>query len=118
GPVSGGRPDDAVAAIRDDLLEIRQARGWEERMTDEWIEGMAPLIAEESARYDLPPALVMGIIQLESEYDPAARAWSGASGLMQVMPLWLKELEGRFGTDLLDEATNLRYGTWVLQDAL
>jgi soluble lytic murein transglycosylase-like protein len=102
-----------VGAVREDLLGLGRTRGWETRA-----EELAPLIVKEAARYELPPALVLAIIHLESEYNPAARSSVGAVGLMQVMPFWPKDLGYRFGSDLTDQATNLRYGSWVLQNAL
>jgi soluble lytic murein transglycosylase-like protein len=45
-----------------------------------------PLIAQAAARYGLDPAILHGLIQQESGFDPAARSSSGALGLTQLMP--------------------------------
>ena len=111
-------PADVAGAVATDLRALARRRGWEERLEEPRIARLAEVIATESARYALPAALVIAIIHLESEYNPVARSSVGATGLMQVMPSWPGDLGFRFGTNLRDEATNVRYGTWVLQDAL
>jgi soluble lytic murein transglycosylase-like protein len=47
---------------------------------------LARFVAETSARYDVDPLLVDSVIQVESNYDPAALSPKGAQGLMQLMP--------------------------------
>ncbi len=43
-------------------------------------------VAETAMRYNLDPALVMAVIEVESGRDPNAVSSKGAVGLMQVMP--------------------------------
>jgi flagellar hook-length control protein FliK len=43
-------------------------------------------IAEVAARYGLDPALLHGLIEQESGFDPSARSGAGALGLTQLMP--------------------------------
>ncbi len=43
-------------------------------------------IAQSAARYGIEPALLHGLIQQESGFDPNARSSSGALGLTQLMP--------------------------------
>ena len=50
-------------------------------------------VHEEAARVDLPPELVLAVIDIESAFDRFAVSSAGARGLMQVMPFWLVELE-------------------------
>jgi soluble lytic murein transglycosylase-like protein len=64
----------------------------------------------------LPPYLVFGIIRQESAFDPAAQSWSGARGLMQLMPSTARELALKNGLSyshdlLIDPAFNVRLGT-------
>ena len=46
----------------------------------------ASLIDRAAARYNLDPALLHGLIQQESNFDPNARSSAGALGLTQLMP--------------------------------
>jgi soluble lytic murein transglycosylase-like protein len=46
----------------------------------------APLIEQSAARYGLDPAVLYGLIQQESGFDPSARSSAGALGLTQLMP--------------------------------
>jgi len=68
----------------------------------------------EAARAELPPELVLALIDVESNFDRFAISYAGARGLMQVMPFWLDEI-GRPGDDLFDIHTNLRFGCTILK---
>lgn len=68
----------------------------------------------EAARSDLPPELVLAVIDVESNFDRFAISVSGARGLMQVMPFWLEEI-GRPEDNLLHIGTNLRFGCTILK---
>ena len=68
----------------------------------------------EAARADLPPELVLAVIEVESNFDPYAISVAGALGLMQVMPFWRDEI-GRPGDNLIHVDTNLRYGCTILK---
>ena len=46
----------------------------------------APLIERAAARYGLDPALLSGLIEQESGFDPTASSSAGALGLTQLMP--------------------------------
>lgn len=62
----------------------------------------------------LSPEVVLGLIQIESSFNPYAISRSGAQGLMQVMSFWKKEI-GRPDDNLTDVDTNLRYGCTILK---
>ena len=49
-------------------------------------------IADASLKYRLPHALIRGVVQAESGFDPAAVSPAGAMGLMQLMPATAAEL--------------------------
>jgi len=72
------------------------------------------LVHQEATQAGIPPELVLAVIDVESGFDPWAISHSGAQGLMQVMPFWLKEI-GRSGDNLLQPATNLRLGCTILK---
>ncbi len=63
---------------------------------------------------DLPPELVLAVIEVESHFDRFAVSRVGAQGLMQVMPFWKDEI-GRPEDNLTDIRTNLSYGCRILQ---
>jgi len=44
------------------------------------------LIAQSAQRYGIDPAVLHGLIQQESGFDPSARSSAGAAGLTQLMP--------------------------------
>jgi len=71
----------------------------------------------EATRADLPPELVLAVIDVESNFDRFAISHAGARGLMQVMPFWLDEI-GRPDDDLFDIRTNLRMGCTILRHYL
>lgn len=72
------------------------------------------LIHLEAARVELPPELVLAVIEIESNFDRYAVSVAGALGLMQIMPFWLNEI-GRPNDNLLHTDTNLRYGCTILR---
>ncbi len=45
-----------------------------------------PMIEQAAARNGLDPALLYGLIEQESGFDPSARSGAGAAGLTQLMP--------------------------------
>lgn len=68
----------------------------------------------EANRVDLPPELVLAVIDVESNFDRFAVSHAGARGLMQVMPFWLAEI-GRPDDNLFHIETNLRLGCTILR---
>ncbi len=71
----------------------------------------------EATRAGLDPQLVLGLIQVESNFRKYAISRSGARGYMQVMPFWVK-LIGRRDDNLFHLRTNLRYGCTILRHYL
>jgi soluble lytic murein transglycosylase-like protein len=72
------------------------------------------LVHLESSRVELPPELILAVIDTESNFDHYAISVAGAIGLMQIMPFWLDEI-GRPNDNLLHIETNLRYGCTILK---
>ncbi|HEX4469299.1 MAG TPA: lytic transglycosylase domain-containing protein [Gemmatimonadaceae bacterium] len=77
---------------------------------------LADVAVSEAYRRRLPPALVLGVMLTENdELDSRARSSVGAVGLMQVHGRsWRSSLGRMFGTNLLNDTTNLRYGIFIL----
>ncbi|ATE60818.1 lytic transglycosylase domain-containing protein [Thauera sinica] len=71
----------------------------------------------EATRAGLDPQLVLGLIQVESNFRKYAISSAGARGFMQVMPFWLKVME-RPDDNLFHLRTNLRYGCTILRHYL
>ncbi|WP_291514875.1 lytic transglycosylase domain-containing protein [Abyssibacter sp.] len=71
----------------------------------------------EALRAELPPELVLAVIDIESRFDKFAISHAGALGLMQIMPFWLDEI-GRPNDNLFQVETNLRYGCAILKHYL
>jgi soluble lytic murein transglycosylase-like protein len=68
----------------------------------------------EATRWELPPELVLAVIDVESNFDRFAISVAGARGLMQIMPFWLAEI-GRPDDNLMHIDTNVRYGCTILK---
>lgn len=68
----------------------------------------------EATRVELPPEMVLAVIDIESAFDAYAVSVAGAQGLMQVMPFWLEEI-GRPDDRLVNIETNLRMGCTILR---
>ena len=68
----------------------------------------------EATRSELPPELVLAVIDVESNFDRFAISVAGARGLMQIMPFWLNEI-GRPDDNLMQIETNLRFGCTILK---
>lgn len=100
---------DATVWLTDMSLRLeRQVPDPEERVE------ILKLAHAEASKADLPPELVLAVIDVESNFDRFALSHAGARGLMQVMPFWLDEL-GRPDDNLFRIDTNLRYGCTILR---
>ncbi len=71
----------------------------------------------EAKRANLPPEMVLAVIDVESNFDRWAISSAGARGLMQIMPFWLKEI-GRPDDNLFHVSINLRFGCTILRHYL
>jgi soluble lytic murein transglycosylase-like protein len=86
----------------------RQVKDPEERIK------ILKLVHLEASRAELPPELILAVIETESNFNRYAVSVAGAIGLMQIMPFWLDEI-GRPNDNLLHIETNLRYGCTILR---
>lgn len=81
---------------------------------------VAKTIAENIVRVckeeDVSPALVVGIVEIESQFNPMARnEKSKAIGLMQIMHEWVKKVGLSSVYDLYDIPTNIESGVKILK---
>lgn len=79
---------------------------------------MAYLIATHINRWsienNLNPAVVVGIIDVESDFNPLAVSSKGARGLMQIIPsFWREELAVSSDFDFHGIETNVRAGIYI-----
>ena len=72
----------------------------------------------ESKRAGLEPALVLGLIQVESGFRKYAISSAGARGYMQVMPFWTRSIGNGDAGALFHMQTNLRFGCVILRHYL
>lgn len=72
----------------------------------------------ESKRAGLDPALVLGLIQMESGFRKYAISVVGARGYMQVMPFWSRLIGDGDPSKLFHTQTNLRFGCVILRHYL
>jgi soluble lytic murein transglycosylase-like protein len=116
--------DQAVPFLAFETLE--EARTWLDAMSKK----LARLMPERHAREEflvtvhyeakragLDPQLVLGVIQVESNFRKYAVSGAGARGYMQVMPFWT-QLIGTRDHNLFKLRTNLRYGCTILRHYL
>lgn len=72
----------------------------------------------ESTRAGLEPALVLGLVQVESNFRKYAISSAGARGYMQVMPFWSRLIGDGDPSRLFHMQTNLRFGCVILRHYL
>ncbi len=132
GPLQAATQERPDAQMRSMLIEaIQSADSFDDRFDAEvWLTDMSQRLSRkvadpqerllilktvhyEATRADLPPEMVLALIEVESNFDRFAISYAGARGLMQVMPFWLDEI-GRPDDDLFDIHTNLRMGCTIL----
>lgn len=112
---------------------IAEADSFEDRFDAEvWLTDMAQRLADEvpdhderlrilrtvhtqATRADLPPELVLAVIDVESNFDRFAISSASALGLMQVMPFWVDELGFDDKNQLFDIGTNVLLGCRILK---
>ena len=76
---------------------------------------VARVAVREARERNIPPALIFGIMLTENRrFESKAKSNVGAVGLMQIYPkVWLKALSDKFGRDLANDETNLKYGAFI-----
>jgi len=69
--------------------------------------------AKRDPAMEIPPDLVLALMEVESRFDRWAVSPAGAVGLMQVMPFWPRELGVQ--NQLVKVAPNIRMGCEILR---
>jgi soluble lytic murein transglycosylase-like protein len=72
----------------------------------------------ESKRSGLEPALLLGLVQVESGFRKYAISIVGARGYTQVMPFWARLIGDGDAARLFHMQTNLRFGCVILRHYL
>jgi soluble lytic murein transglycosylase-like protein len=72
----------------------------------------------ESRRAGLETSLVLGLVQVESNFRKFAVSSAGARGYMQVMPFWARLIGDGDASKLFHMQTNLRFGCVILRHYL
>jgi soluble lytic murein transglycosylase-like protein len=72
----------------------------------------------EATRAGLDRQMVLGLIQVESNFRKYAISIAGARGYMQVMPFWTRIIGDGDESRLFDMRGNLRYGCVILRHYL
>jgi soluble lytic murein transglycosylase-like protein len=125
-----------AAQIADQRPPVRNFEVTEERVAFiEWLgtmsERLKPRKAEYQMRMDflrtldyectragLDRQMVLGLIQVESNFRKYAISTAGARGYMQVMPFWTRIIGDGDARKLFDMRANLRYGCVILRHYL
>ncbi len=116
-------PKPGFANIEDRLAYLR----WLGAMSDRLRKQKTELVTRveflqtlwyESKRSGLEPALLLGLVQVESGFRKYAISIAGARGYTQVMPFWARLIgDGDVGR-LFHMQTNLRFGCVILRHYL
>ena len=108
--------DDRLAYLRwlGAMSEKLKKRKSEHALRVEFLEA----VWYESKRAGLEPALVLGLIQVESGFRKYAISSAGARGYMQVMPFWTRSIGNGEPSTLFHMQTNLRFGCVILRHYL
>ena len=116
-------PKPQFSAIEPRLAYLRWLGEMSERMKKAKSEAQTRLEFLETAWYEstragLEPALVLGLIQVESGFRKYAISVAGARGYMQVMPFWTRAIGDGQVSRLFHMQTNLRFGCVILRHYL
>jgi len=133
-----GRPRDAREGPDPDLRvilldAIKDADSFHDRFDAEvWLTDMSNRLASQvpdsnqrleilrsvhrnATRANVPPELVLAVIDVESNFDRFAISATSALGLMQVMPFWVPQLGYKDKNELFKVETNTLLGCLILK---
>ena len=119
--INDPRPPQLHFAHETERLEWQQwfdamSRRLHSRMPDAMVRSeFLQTVWYEARRAGLDPALVLGLIQVESGFRKYAISSVGARGYMQVMPFWTRVIGDGRPAKLFHMQANLRYGCSILR---
>ncbi len=119
----GSPPKPHFAIVEERLAYLRWLGEMSERLKKRLSEAQTRIefletVWYESKRAGLEPALVLGLIQVESGFRKYAISVAGARGYMQVMPFWARLIGDGNASHLFHMQTNLRFGCVILRHYL
>jgi soluble lytic murein transglycosylase-like protein len=121
--VEAAPPKPSFLTVEDRLAYLRWLAAMSDRLTRQKPELVTRVeflqtLWYESTRAGLEPALLLGLVQVESGFRKYAISIAGARGYMQVMPFWARLIgDGDVGR-LFHMQTNLRFGCVILRHYL
>ena len=116
-------PKPSFLTVEDRLAYLRWLAAMSDRLTRQKTELVTRVeflqtLWYEGTRAGLEPALLLGLVQVESGFRKYAISIAGARGYMQVMPFWARLIgDGDVGR-LFHMQTNLRFGCVILRHYL
>ncbi|MDQ6679755.1 MAG: lytic transglycosylase domain-containing protein [Pseudomonadota bacterium] len=116
-------PKPAFGTIDERLAHLRWLADMSERLKKRTAEHVTRVefletLWYESTRSGLEPALVLGLVQVESGFRKYAISVAGARGYTQVMPFWARLIGDGDAARLFHMQTNLRFGCVILRHYL
>ena len=100
-------------------LEKEERTGIDRFLWDSAVNKTTDAIYAAHKEFDLPIALIMAIIEVESSWRPEVVSPKGARGLMQIMPVWDNILRGAGIIDKVEDifaiSNNIRAGCWIFE---
>ena len=116
-------PKPAFSGIEERLVHLRWLGAMSEKLKRQKTELVTRVefletLWYESTRAGLEPALMLGLIQVESGFRKYAISVAGARGYTQVMPFWARLIGDGDVTRLFHMQTNLRFGCVILRHYL
>jgi soluble lytic murein transglycosylase-like protein len=124
GQIADSRPPERAFQSMDERLAFL---AWMGQMSDRLKARMSDYNARveflktldyEAMRAGLDRQLLLGLIQVESNFRKYAVSVAGARGYMQVMPFWTDVIGNGEPRRLFEMRTNLRYGSVILRHYL
>jgi soluble lytic murein transglycosylase-like protein len=113
-------PRPSFPTIEDRLAHLRWLGAMSERLKKRTAEHVTRVefletLWYESTRAGLEPALLLGLVQVESGFRKYAISVAGARGYTQVMPFWARLIGDGDAGRLFHMQTNLRFGCVILR---